>query len=997
MISVKRLLSVFACILAAVTVANAQNNNSLTAVFSDASNKEPVSFATVSLTKKGETKPYKYVLSTADGKAQLDKVAAGTYILKCELLGYKTYEKEIEVKGKMDLGTIEMEVDQQALNAASVSAVGNPIIIKKDTVEYNATSFRTTENDMLEDLLKKLPGVEVSEDGTITQNGKTISKITIDGKTFFLDDPQLASKNLPAKIINKVKVVQKKSEQAEFTGIDDGQEETVIDLTVHKGMMNGVFGNVSAGGGHDVKGNTQTALGANTGDPRYQGGAFIGRFTDKSQISFILNGNNTNNRGFNDLSGGMMQGMRGGGGGMGRGQGGWGGGNGITTSWMGGLNGAWDLFDDKMQLGSNYAYNNTRRVVQQQSLQRTYLEDGSNLLYRNGLTEPGFNRTNSNGHRFGMRLEHKFSENTSILFQPQLNFGRGDYHEFSDFETSRERGSSSSLTNKGFNNNLGSNDNWTTNGFLLFRQRLGIPGRTVSLMTNYNFSNNDLDGYNQSLTNTYVDGAASADIINQRFQQNSRGASVNSRLSYTEPLGKGFYAEANYSFGWSRNKSLKDTYDSGSNDTFSQTNPLYVADNEKYNDTYSSSILNRYINQTAGVNLQYQRDKMHAQIGFSANPTNTHNETNGKSYDSKVLNWAPSAMFWFDKNENTNIRIFYFGRSAQPSTSQLMPVPDNTNPLSVALGNPYLKPYFNHNIRSEYRMTNKQTFTTVNFELNGGFVQAPIVSAVWYDAAGAQYSLPVNGPVSGNGNARLFINSPIAKSQFSIFSMTFANFSQNASYVGKSSFDMSPYDSDNDGVFDDYEKFHADFPDMDASGLFTKNKTQSVGFTQALRLTFRNDFVELVAGGRTRMNRAWYTITTSNQKTTWSNQVNGTMTWTIPGGIELRTDARYNWYRGYVSPQEDEIIINAELNKFLFKKTFTLSLRAYDILNQSKNLTVTDANNYHSEVLNNTLGRYVIVALTYRFGTFSGNRNGGMMGGPMGGRGPMGGGRPGGR
>ncbi len=984
----KKSFFVLLCIFAAVTATLAQNNNSLSLSLADATNDEPVSFATVSLTKVGETKPYKYVLSGADGKAQIDKVAAGKYILKAELLGYKTLEKEIEIKGKMDLGVQKMDVDQQALQAASVSAVGNPIVIKKDTIEYNATSFRTTENDMLEDLLKKLPGVEVSEDGSITQNGKTISKITIDGKTFFLDDPQLASKNLPAKLVEKVKVVQKKSEQAEFTGIDDGQEETVIDLSIQKGMMNGVFGNVSAGGGHDVTDGKTTSFGANTGDSRYQGGAFIGRFTDKSQLSLILNGNNTNNRGFNDISGGMMQGMRGGGGGMGRGQGGWGGGNGITTSWMGGVNGAWDLFDDKMELGANYAYNDTRRTVQEQSLKRTYLEDGSNLVYRNGLTEPGFNRTNSNGHRLGMRLEHKFSENTSILFQPQLNFGRGDYHEFSDFETTRETGSASTRTNKGFNNNLGSNDNWTTNGFLLFRQRLGIPGRTVSVMTFYNFNNNNLDGYNQSLTETYADGGTQQEIVNQRFDQNSRGSSVNSRISYTEPLGKGFYAEANYSYGWNRNKSLKDTYDSGPG-SFSQATPTYTPTGETYNETYSSSILNRYINQSAGVNLQYQKDKMHAQIGVSANPTDTYNETNGKTYESHVVNWAPSAMFWYDKNDNTTMRLFYFGRSQQPTTSQLMPVPDNTNPLNVALGNPYLEPYFNHNFRSEYRSTNKETFTSVNAEVNGSLVQDPVVSAVWYDPSGAQYSLPVNGPASGNISLRLFVNSPIAKSQFSIFSMTFANFAQSSSYVGKSSFDMSPYDSDGDGLFDDYEKFHEDFPDLGRSNLFTQNKTQSMSLTQRLRLTYRNDFVELVAGARTRVSRAWYTITNSNQKTTWSNQVNGTMTWTIPGGIEFRSDLRYNWYRGYASPQEDEFILNAELNKFLFKKMFTLSLRGYDLLNQSKNLSVTDASNYHSEVLNNTLGRYVILALTYRFGTFAGNKGG--MRGPMGG-GPMGGG-----
>ena len=311
-----------------------------------------------------------------------------------------------------------INTDKQVLDAASVSATGNPIVIKKDTIEYNATSFKTTDNDMLEDLLKKLPGVEVGSDGSVTANGQTISKITIDGKTFFLDDPQLASKNIPAKIVDKVKVVQKKSDQAQFTGIDDGQEETVIDLSIQKGMMNGVFGNVMAGAGHDWLENTTNG----NGDWRYQGAAFAGRFTEKSQLSLIFNGNNTNNRGFNDLAGSRMRGMRGGGGGMGRGSGGWGNTNGITTSWMGGVNGSWDLFQDKMSLGANYLYNSTKNDVQERSEKTTFLDDGSSLIYNND----GFSLNKTDGHRFGARLEHKFSDNTSIIFQPQFNFGKGN-------------------------------------------------------------------------------------------------------------------------------------------------------------------------------------------------------------------------------------------------------------------------------------------------------------------------------------------------------------------------------------------------------------------------------------------------------------------------------------------------------------------------------------------------------------------------------------------
>ena len=156
-----------------------------------------------------------------------------------------------------------------------------------------------------------------------------------------------------------------------------------------------------------------------------------------------------------------------------------------------------------------------------------------------------------------------------------------------------------------------------------------------------------------------------------------------------------------------------------------------------------------------------------------------------------------------------------------------------------------------------------------------------------------------------------------------------------------------------------------------------------MSFTQRLRLTYRNDFVELTAGGRTRMNKSWYTMENSHLKATWNNQAQFSMNWTIPGGVNIISDLNYNWYNGYTTPQEDEFVLNAEITKQLFKKKFTLALKAYDILGQSKNLSVTDSSNYHQEVRNNTLGRYVILSLTYRFGNFN-NRNGAGPGGPGG-------------
>ncbi|MBO5941693.1 MAG: outer membrane beta-barrel protein [Bacteroidales bacterium] len=962
-------------------VASAQNQVSVKLKLVDSKTSEPVSFATVSLTVKGEDTPAKYVLSDSEGKAELVKVRHNTYILKAELMGYKTHTQEVKVDKSVDLGEVKMEEDVEVLDAARVTDVGNPIIIRKDTIEYTASSFKTSDSDMLEELLKKLPGVEVEADGSITANGETITKITIDGKTFFLDDPQLASKNIPAKLIERVKVVEKKSDQAIFTGIDDGEHETVIDLTMKPGMMQGWFGNIMGGGGHDVPG-----AGSDMNDWRYQGAAMMGRFTEKSQISIILNGNNTNNRGFNDMAGSMMQGMRGGGGGMGMGMGGWGRGNGITTSWMGGLNGAFTLLDDNMDLAGNYLYNGSINDVMEESSKITYLEDGSRLLN----DETGTGRTMTQGHRFGMRLEHKFSENTSILFEPQFNFGYGNFNENSLFSTATERDGVATPTNEGYTSRNGLNDNWRTSGFLLLRQRLGKPGRTISANIRYSFSDNNMQGFNQSLTKILDAQTAQwgSEIVNQRYDQNSKSTSLSGRVVYTEPLGAGFFIETNYQYSWNKNTSFKDTFNSGEGELV-DGRLVFYSEGEVFDPIYSNSINNTSQNHRAGASLTYQKDKIRAQLGAAYNPTITDNVTSGHDpYHNVSHNWSPQASLNYEFNDNTNIRFFYWGRSSQPSTNQLLPVPDNSNPLNISLGNPNLNPYFNHSLRGNFGYTNKKTFTSVNARFGAGLVQDAITNAQWYDPSGVQYSIPVNGPGTGNVDLRVMVNSPFGKSGFSIFSMSYGRYNQSTSFIGSGALESEKYYDPETATFD-YAAFNRDYSDLSASDDFVNNKTQTMSFTQRLRLTYRNDFVEVTLGGRTRMNKSWYTMKNSQLQATWNNQIDASMNWTIPGGINIISDVDYNWYNGYTTPQEDEIIVNAEITKLLFKNKCTLALKAYDILGQSKNLSVSDSANYHIETRNNTLGRYIILSFTYRFGNFGGPGGGRGPGGP-GGHGPMG-------
>jgi hypothetical protein len=1015
---IKRILAVLSALLVAGTLL--AQNYKITLKLQDSTNGEPVGFATVSATpEKGQVK---YALTDHDGTAAVEKLRAGKYTVKAEILGYVAYEKTVEIKADTDLGTIKMEPDTQVLDAASVSAVGNPIIIKKDTIEYNASSYKISDDNVLEDLLKKLPGVEVDENGTITANGETISKITIGGKTFFLDDPQLASKNIPAKLVDKVKVVKKKSEQAEFTGIDDGNDETIIDLSVRPGMMNGVFGNAMAGGGYDLPSSgTYTPVKDHL---RWQGAFMGGRFSDTSQISIIANANNTNNRGFNDLSGSMMSSMMGGGGGMGMrggGMGGWGGNsNGITTSWMGGINGNWDLLGDKMDLGGNYLYNGSIVDVTEDSYKETYMTDGSTLVSNNN----GLSHRFTDGHRFGVRLEHKFSENTSILFQPQFNFGHGSYTQQTEFDTynfgsdvdfksmnPESAEYQANRTNDGFTNNSGQNTNWQARGFLLLRQRLGIPGRTISLNADWNMSNNIMNGFNQSRTVT-----DKTSDVNQRIEQSSRSQSAGARLVYTEPLGGNFYLEGSYNINWSLSTTQKLTYQDYTTNwgadpfTMGMGALGYNTNDEVKNNDYSNDVRNWSLNQNIGLAFMYQNETMRAQLGASAIPNRTINDTyNHKkeetvTYDSGYIwNFSPRAMLFYDFNDNSNVRLFYFGRTSQPSTSQLNPVLDNSNPQSLSLGNPYLNPYFNHSLRSDLEFSNKQTFFTARLHLEGGMVQTPITNASWYDVNGRAYSFPVNGHNTYSSGMRLMINAPIAKSNFSISNTTNLSYSMSGSFIGAANLDMSKYMvKDDKGAVTafDYALFHDDYytdGKFNVGTDFLDNTTHSLSVTERLRATYRSDNLEVIASGRTRVSKPWYTLQTQVDAT-WNNQVSGSIKWTIgDSGIELSTDANYNWYYGYTTAQEPELVWNAAFSMPLFKRQATLSLKAYDLLDQAKNVRVATTDNYYSETRNNTLGRYIMLSFTWRFGNFgkageqmrSRMGGGGFRGGP-----PMGGGRP---
>lgn len=932
----KRTLLILIMALLSVSGLYAQQRGeySVKVKLTDSVSREPVSYATIYVSRDGSAEKAFYAMTDGNGVGVISNIPGGKYVFVAELMGYYRLSSKIELKDKVtDLGEMLMNEDITMLDEVVVTAVGNQVVVKKDTVEYTASLFKTTDNDMLEDLLKKLPGVEVDSDGGITYQGESITKIMIDGKEFFLDDPSLASKNIPAKIINKVKVVDKKSDQAEFTGIDDGEEEKVLDLSVKPGLMESWFGNLAAGGGHDLQTDDHAA--------RYQASGMLGRFTENSQISIILNGNNTNNRGFGDM--GMGGGMRGRGFGSNRG--------GIMTSWMAGVNANMNIGGDRdRELGGNYLYNGSTRDVLERSSRTTFLNDSVSQHTSNNETSRMF----SDGHRAGMELDYKFNDKTSLLFRPGFNYSTSRYSESSEYSTDN---TSTGKVNDGVSEATSDGVSWRTNGRLLYRQRIGEKaGRTLSLNVDYSISNSDYTGINYSETNTYTDGSSSGtELVNQRYGQREDSYSASADLTYTEPLGRNFFLLGSYRFNWSNSQTEKDTRDILEDGTVSQ----------EIDSVYSSRMENTFLRHRMQVSFMKQEKMYNLQLGVNAQPSTTitrddFNPERNVRYT--VWNFAPSARFDYNFSDNEFMRINYNGSTSQPSVNQLMPVPDNSDPLYVSVGNMSLKPEFSNRFRIHYNYTDMESFSTYSVMGSFNYTKDDIINASWYSSTGTQYTVPVNSdrPTLG-GNVMLMTNSQFGKSGFSLMSFTRGSVTSSLSYTG---------DNPEAETFDEIQDY------------LVGGRTTSMSVSENLTLVYRNDFIETRLGASASYSKAWYEIASQARADTWNNSVFAEVNATMPWGMEFRTDARYNYYIGYEAGYGDpELTWNAEISQLFLKDKMTLRFKVYDILNQSRNNYRTTTDNYVEDTYNNTLGQYFMISLVYRFGNFD---KGGFRRGPGG-------------
>lgn len=710
--------------------------------------------ATVRLLNLNDSALVRGTATNRNGRFTLKNVAAGPYLLHISYVGFDPLYQPLQITGKTNpvkLGKLALAQGGVQLGEALVIGKAPEVTVRNDTLEYNADSYKVAEGSVLEDLLKKMPGVEVDKEGKVTVNGKEIKKIMVDGKEFFSDDPKVASKNLPSKMIDKVQVLDKKSDMAAMTGFDDGEEQTVINLTVKPGMKRGWFGNAYAGYGSKQ---------------RYETNALINRFIANDQITLTGGANNTNNMGFSDLASSQFSGMGGGGR-----RGGGSAGSGITTSGNAGFNFNKE-FNPATTLGGNLRYAHAGNEAQSKSSKENILP-GDSSSYDNNRSR---SRTRNDNVGADLRMEWQPDTLTRIILRPSFGYSHSHSTDESEFSTLDGR---QDTVNAGHSRYLSEGSGYNGSLQIDFSRKLDAKGRVVSASLSGSFSDTDNDGLNYSdIAYRSREDAGKNEIIDQQFRNTNTSYTYRLYVSWVEPIGHNNYLQATYSLSQRGQESLKKTYALGDDNRYS------VLDT-----AYSQSYRNLFTSQRASVSFKSQRAKFNYTIGLNLDPSFSRSENFvGDSTLShltrKVVNLSPMAQFNYLFDKRTHLRIVYNGRTSQPSVSQLQPVADVSDPLNIRIGNPDLNPRYTNYLSLRFQQFTPEKGRALMLMADGNYIINDIVSYTTYNPeTGGKTTTYKN--VNGNYtvNLRSMFNTPLKNKKFSIHSSTAATLANSNGYI----------------------------------------------------------------------------------------------------------------------------------------------------------------------------------------------------------------------
>ena len=872
----------------------------------------PIEQATVRLLNVNDSAMVRGVVSAHNGSFTLKNVKKGSYLLHITFIGYDPLYQPLQITGKknpVNVGKLELSDGAIELGEAVVIGKAPEVTVRNDTVEYNADSYKVTEGSVLEDLLKKMPGVEVDSEGKITVNGKEVKKVMVDGKEFFSDDPKVASKNLPAKMIDKLQVLDKKSDMAQMTGFDDGEEETVINLTVKPGMKQGWFGN--AYGGYGSK-------------DRYEGNAMVNRFVNNDQITFMGGANNTNNMGFSDLASTMFSGMGGGGGR----RGGFGAGSGITSSGNAGLNFSKEFKPDKLTLGGNTRYSHSDNDARSKSDRQNILP-GDSSSYDNS---EAMSRTKSDNFGVDFRLEWKPDTMTQLIFRPSFSFSHSMNDNFSDATTlDNERDTVN--TNK--SSNYSESNGYNLNASIDFSRKLNNKGRVFSATLSGGNSDSYSDGMNRSdIVYFNQTDALKNSIIDQRSRYDNKGFNYRAYVSWVEPIGHNNFIQATYSISQRKQEALKNVYNQDADGIYN------VLDS-----AYSQSYRNNFISQRASLSFKSQRAKFNYTIGLNLDPSYSSSEnfvgdTTLSKITRKVVNLSPMAQFNYMFDKRTNLRIMYNGRTSQPSMTQLQPVADISDPTNITIGNPDLNPRYTNNVFIRFQQFTPEKQRAFMIMANGSYIINDIVSYTSYNQeTGVKTTTYKN--VNGNysGNVRMMLNTPLKNKKFSINSMTMASFANSNGYINEEkNTNRNLILSERGGI-----DFRSSYLDLGVNGNIRYNATSN-----SLQKENNQNTFNYGAGGYTTIYLP--------------------LNFKIESDVNWSTNSGYG--DGF---KQNEVLWNASASKsFLKNNQGTLRFKIYDILQQRSNISRSVTASYIQDSEYNTLGSYFMVHFIYRFSIFKG-------------------------